>query len=135
MEAPRHKDKEDFTENTQYSLVKSMGHLGFLAFPIFFQEVFRFAQVFINYYFVGVIDNPYMLGGMGLAMFFYVIMAMAMLVGFNAVITTFISQLRGMGRTPDCVYYLNGGRIVNFILCIPLMVVLGFSNPILLAMN
>jgi hypothetical protein len=48
-------------------------------------------QSFVIYYFIGIIDDSYMLGGLGLAIAFYVMFTFAVLIGFNAVITVFTS--------------------------------------------
>jgi hypothetical protein len=48
-------------------------------------------QALVIYLFIGIIDDSYILGGVGLAMSFYILFAFALLVGFNAVIIVFTS--------------------------------------------
>ena len=73
-----------------------------------------------------------MLGGLGLGLAFYVIFNMSFFIGFNIAVTTFAAQLEGMGRIKDSGMYLNAGRIINMIICIPVLLVLIYSDSILL---
>jgi Na+-driven multidrug efflux pump len=79
---------------------------------------------------IGLINDPYMLGGLGLAIAFYVMFTFALLIGFNAIITVFTSQLLGMGKIKETALYLNAARFCNVFLCVPLMILLCFAYPI-----
>jgi Na+-driven multidrug efflux pump len=89
--------------------------------------------VVVNFVFVAYYDDPDMLGGLGLGMSFYVVFNMAFFIGLNVAITTFGSQLQGMGKIRECGMYLNGGRMLNILMSIPMMIVLGFSYRILIS--
>jgi Na+-driven multidrug efflux pump len=68
-------------------------------------------------------------------MTFYVCLYGCFMVGMNSTITTFASQLRGMGQIKRSGHYLNASRIITVGLAIPIMVFLGFSEQILLAIG
>lgn len=76
-----------------------------------------------------------MLGGLGLGMSFYVIFTMAFFIGFNSGITTFAAQLLGMGKIKETGSYLNSGRIIDTLICVPIFFLLGFSYEILIAIG
>ena len=89
----------------------------------------------VNFTFVAYYDDPDMLGGLGLGMAFYVVFNMAFFIGMNVAITTFGAQLFGMGRIRESGMYLNGGRMLNIAMSIPMMLVLAFSYQILTSWN
>jgi Na+-driven multidrug efflux pump len=56
-----------------------------------------------------------------------------MLFGLNSSIATLASQLIGMEKVADTGMYLNGGRIVNAVIAVPMILCLVFSEAILLS--
>jgi Na+-driven multidrug efflux pump len=68
-------------------------------------------------------------------MYFYACFYMTLMIGMNSAITTFGSQLRGMGKLRDVGIYLNAGRFVVIGLGIPIMLCLYFAENILLALG
>lgn len=68
-------------------------------------------------------------------MYFYACFYMTLMIGMNTAITTFGSQLKGMGRMREIGVYLNAGRFVAVALGIPIMLCLYFSENILVAIG
>ena len=89
----------------------------------------------INFAFITSFDDATLLAGLGLGMSFYVVFYSSFMVGMCSTITTFASQLRGMGQTKRSGIYLNAGRMITTVLSVPIMLVLWYSEEILLLMN
>jgi MATE family multidrug resistance protein len=123
------------TDNEPLTYSLAVWRLFELGGPIFMQEVFRYLPILSLYYYIGLIDNSDMLGGMGLAMMFYVSFTIAFLIGLDSVITTFTAQLIGMGKGKDSGQYYNAGVILNILICIPLLALTVFSRQIFLLWN
>jgi Na+-driven multidrug efflux pump len=97
--------------------------------------VLGYAQAVINFAFITSFDDATLLSGLGLGMSFYVVFYSSFMVGMCSTITTFASQLRGMGQVSRSGIYLNGGRIITTVLSVPIMLILWFSYDILIAMG
>jgi Na+-driven multidrug efflux pump len=89
MEPPQFLKDKAPPKGTVLSIGSSLKEIGLLSIPIFSQQFLRFAQVVVNFAFIAHYDDPYMLGGLGLGMSFYVIFNMSFFIGFNSAITTF----------------------------------------------
>ncbi len=76
-----------------------------------------------------------MIGGLGLGMMFYMSFIISFLIGLDTVISTFTSQLIGMGKAKDSGQYYNAGVILNIFICLPTMVLSLFSRKLFLLWN
>lgn len=97
--------------------------------------VLGYFQAVINFIFITSYDDATLLAGLGLGMSFYVVFYSSFMVGMCSTITTFASQLRGMGQVKRSGIYLNGGRIITTVLSVPIMLILWFSYDILVAIG
>jgi Na+-driven multidrug efflux pump len=89
----------------------------------------------INFAFITSYDIPSLLGGLGLGMTFQICLNNCFMVGMNSTITTFASQLIGMGQIKRSGKYLNAARLITVGLAIPIMILLWFSEELLLAVG
>jgi MATE family multidrug resistance protein len=89
--------------------------------------------MFSLYYYIGLLGNDDMLGGLGLGMMFYMSFTISFLIGLDSVISTFTAQLIGIGKAKDSGQYYNAGVILNIFVCLPLIVSALFSRQIFLS--
>jgi Na+-driven multidrug efflux pump len=114
---------------------QAAGIMTAIGLPIICQLLLGYFQALVNFIFITAYDDPITLGGLGLGMYFYACFYMTLMIGMNTAITTFGSQLKGMGRMQEIGIYLNAGRCISFCLGIPIMLCLYYSENILLAIG
>ena len=78
----------------------------------------------INLSFVGHLGDPVLVAGVGLGNMYINTMGLSILIGINTVISTLSSQSYGQGNLKLCGIYLNRGRIIDLIICIPVTIVM-----------
>ena len=76
-----------------------------------------------------------MLAGVGLATTVLNVMCSQILMGINGAQETLTSQAFGNGNLDLCGIYLNQGRLINTAVFVPIVVLMIFSNKILLVMG
>ena len=103
--------------------------------PIMLQMFLSYIQVTINYIFITAYDDPVLLGALGLGLYFYACFYVTLYIGMNQAMTTFGSQLKGMGKVREIGLYLNAGRLIVIALAIPITALLMSSYNILIALG
>jgi Na+-driven multidrug efflux pump len=89
----------------------------------------------INAIFVGQLNDPAKLAGVGMANMTLNLLAFSPLMGMNSVLETLVSQAFGSGNLYMCGVYLNRGRFLTTCFFIPVMFVLLNTDHILIAMG
>ena len=128
-------EKETLKSQELPSYYEAFKNYAVMGLPIMLQMFLIYFQGLINYSFITQYDNPDLLGGLGLGMFFYTCFYVTLMVGMMMAINTFGSQLRGMKRLRELGIYLNGARMIAVILTIPIVCFLYFSESILIAIG
>jgi MATE family multidrug resistance protein len=74
----------------------------------------------INISFIGHLEDPFMISGVGLGTLYIYTFGFTVLLGFNSVVSTLVSQSYGQKDLRLCGIYLNRGRIVALASCLPM---------------
>lgn len=118
---------ESFKDEKQMTYKQALQDLLALGVPLFAQQHLKFLQFLVSFSFIAYLNNPDVLGGLGLAISFYALVVMAPFMGLDSAITTFSTQLQGMSKEGDVIKYLNGARLMNLIISIPMIALLQSS--------
>ncbi|CAI2385954.1 unnamed protein product [Moneuplotes crassus] len=86
----------------------------------------------VNLIFVGNLNNPAALGGVGLANMLLNVVCFSIGMGLNGAIDTLVSQAYGNHKYYLCGCYLNRGRIIQAMFFIPEVIILLFTKEILI---
>jgi len=89
----------------------------------------------INMSFIGHLGNASMLAGVGLGNMTQNIVGLSLIIGFNSVLDTFISQSVGAGMLEECGVYVNRARFVMTLLFIPILLIIANSESILVRLG
>ena len=76
-------------------------------------------MITVNIAFIGHLNNPAMVAGMGLSCLYINLVCQSVYVGFNYLIGTLSSQAYGKGDLHLVGVFLNKGRVVAVIIFIP----------------
>jgi MATE family multidrug resistance protein len=77
-----------------------------------------------NLIFIGHLNQPAILAGVGMGNTLVNLCGLSILLGFNSALDTLISQAAGAGNKELCGVYLNRGRFILIMLYIPLFILL-----------
>ena len=88
-----------------------------------------------NTIFAGRFNDAAKLAGVGLGSSTNEILCMSLVVGLNGALETLVSQAYGYGNLHLCGVCLNRGRLIGTCLFIPIMVLLLFSETVLLKLG
>ncbi|CAI2363767.1 unnamed protein product [Moneuplotes crassus] len=97
--------------------------------------LFEFLVQVVNLIFVGNLNNPAALGGVGLANMLLNVVCFSIGMGLNGAIDTLVSQAYGNHKYYLCGCYLNRGRIIQAIFFIPEVIILLFTKEILILLG
>ena len=89
----------------------------------------------MNIVFMGRLNNPVLLAGVGLGTMTSNILCLSILLGFNAALQTLASRAYSAGDLHLCGVYLNRARIIMAVAFLPTVLVLAFSEKILVAIG
>ena len=89
----------------------------------------------VNVTIVGHLGSSAQIAGYGLGNTVLNIFAMSIFFGMNGAISSMVSQASGTGNEHLCGVVLNRGRFVSTVAFIPMMIILWFSEKILLAIG
>ena len=92
-------------------------------------------MISVNIAFIGHLNNPAMVAGMGLSCLYITLVCYSIFVGFNYLIGTLSSQAYGKGDLHLVGVFLNKGRIVAVIIFIPQLVLMLFTEIVLLKLG
>jgi len=106
-----------------------------IASPIVFSMlVYLFVQL-VNTFFVGKMDEPALLAGVGMGNMLINVLAFAVMQGLNGAIETFVSKEYGRKNYRACGLYLNRGKMVCTVIMIPIIVIFACSDKILVGIG
>jgi len=88
-----------------------------------------------NLIFVGRMGDATLLAGVGLATTTINMMCFSLLVGLNGALETLVSQAFGMKELNLCGRYFNRGLVIMAVCYLPMVLILVFSEPILIAIG
>ena len=88
-----------------------------------------------NLIFLGHFGDASMVAGVGLGSVTLNIMCLSMLYGMNGAIETLVAQAFGMKDLTLCGQYLNRGRVILTLVFIPFMILLLFTEKILIGIG
>ena len=95
--------------------------------------LFQFIVEIINLIFVGHLNDPVSIGGVGLGNLMINVVWFSVGMGMNGAIDTLVSQAFGNKQYYLCGWFLNRGRIVQLIFFIPEVVICLFTKEVLVA--
>jgi Na+-driven multidrug efflux pump len=96
--------------------------------------VYLFVQL-VNTFFVGKLNDPGLLAGVGMGNMLINVLAFAVMQGLNGAIETFVSKEYGKGNYTKCGLYLNRGKMVCTVIMIPIIVIFACSDKILIGIG
>lgn len=96
---------------------------------------FQFFVQLINTYYIGHLDRPEIMAGIGMGNMLINILCFAITQGLNSALETFVSQSFGAANYKYCGILLNRGRLIVSVILIPIIVVFAFSDSILIAIG
>ena len=88
-----------------------------------------------NTYFVGNLNDPALLAGVGMGNMLINVLIFAVCQGLNGALETLVSQSFGAQKFEACGIYLNRGKIICTMLFIPIVLIFIFSDKILIALH
>ena len=106
-----------------------------LAIPSIIALMFATAAELINTIFVGHLNDPELLVGVGMGNIIIVMLCNSVFLGMNGAIETLVSQAYGSGNFKMCAVYLNRGRMILLLAFIPIILLLINTDHILVALG
>ena len=100
-------------------------------FPTVFSQLVGMAQEVTNLIFIGQLNEPAMLAGVGLGNVIMNVLGLSVIFGMNGALETLVSQAYGRGNLQLCGVYLRRGRLIMTLFFIPIAVILSQVNLIL----
>ena len=89
----------------------------------------------VNVYFVGNLNEPALLAGIGLGNMIINVLCFAVIQGLNSALDTLVSQSFGAQKYTDCGTILNRGKIAASIFMIPIFFIFSKADTILIALD
>jgi MATE family multidrug resistance protein len=106
-----------------------------IAIPTMIMLSFSYLMEITNMYFVGHLDDPTKVVGIGLGNMMTNILITSNIMGINGGIGTLVPQAFGANNLRKCGIYLNRGRALSLIIMIPMTIIMLFTEKILLAIG
>ena len=88
-----------------------------------------------NTYFVGNLNEPALLAGVGMGNMLINVLCFAVIQGLNGALETLVSQSYGAKEYEACGIFLNRGKVVASLIMIPIIIIYIFSDKILIALE
>jgi len=104
-----------------------------LTIPSSLSAVIGMFCALMNLAFIGYLNDPAMMAGVGLGNMTNNLCALSIILGFNSALDTLISQAAGAGNIELSGVYLNQGRFIMTCLFIPIAGLLMNTKTILVA--
>ncbi len=98
--------------------------------PTFASTFLTYIIETINLAYVGHLGDPYIISGVALGTIYFYTFGLTVLMGFNSVVATLVSQSYGQRDLRLCRHYLNRGRSMALLSCLPMSFVMLLSGPI-----
>ena len=106
-----------------------------LATPMIFGMFVYLMVMLVNCYFIGHLDDPVLLAGVGMGNMLINVLCFAVVQGLNGALETLVSQAFGAHKYEACGVFLNRGKLVASLVMIPLVVIYLCSESILVALH
>jgi len=106
-----------------------------IAIPSIFQLLVCIFIEVINASFIGHLKDPAKVAGVGLGNVFLNVSCHSIISGLNGAVDTLVSQSYGRKDYYMCGVYLNRGRLVGVLMFLPILVLLLFSQKILVVLH
>jgi len=121
---------DDLQKNDQNRLSKGEMLFKILhqAVPCSLCAIIMMAQGMINTAFVGHLNNPMLLAGLGMGHSIQNIFGTSVLMGLNYAFEIISSRLKGSGDMTLIGIYLNRTRFINICLLVPIFIILNFTG-------
>lgn len=102
-----------------------------MSVPIILALAIQMLVVNVNTFFVGNLNDPSLLAGVGMGNMLINVVCFAIVFGLNGALETLVSQSYGAGKYEECGVFLNRGKVVGTLIMIPIFVIFGFSERLL----
>jgi len=89
----------------------------------------------VNTFFVGKLNDPSLLAGVGMGNMLINVLAFAVMQGLNGALETFVSNAFGQKDYTKMGLYLNRGKMVCSVIMIPIIIIFSLSDKILIAIH
>ena len=89
----------------------------------------------INVYFVGNLNEPALLAGVGMGNMLINVLCFAVVQGLNGALETLVSQSFGARKYEECGIFLNRGKVVATMVMVPIVIIYLLSDKILIALD
>jgi len=106
-----------------------------MAVPLIFGMLLYILVQNINVYFLGNLNEPALLAGVGMGNMLINVLCFAVVQGLNGAIETLVSQSFGAEKYRECGIFLNRGKVVASLVMVPIVVIYAFADKILIALN
>jgi MATE family multidrug resistance protein len=124
--------QEDRKQDTFSAQVRAILRL---ALPSILQQVLLKLTDILNLAFIGHLNNPAMLAGVGMGNMTQTLCGLSIVYGFNSALDTLISQAAGSKNIRLCGLYLNKGRFIMTLLFIPIVSILVNTEALLVGLG
>jgi Na+-driven multidrug efflux pump len=95
-----------------------------IAFPAIISMFFVMVTEIINTVYVGHLNDPVKLAGVGMGNMTMNILGLSFVLGLNGALETFVAQAHGTGNYYMCGVFLNRGRFIVICAFIPIVILL-----------
>ena len=89
----------------------------------------------INTWFIGNLNEPKVLAGVGMGNMLINILCFAVFEGMNGALETLVSQSYGAKKYEQCGIFLNRGKLIWTLIMIPMIIIFLLSEKILIAFH
>ena len=106
-----------------------------MAIPLIVGMLLYLLVQLTNTYFVGNLNKPALLAGVGMGNMLINVLCFAVIQGLNGALETLVSQSFGAKKYEECGIFLNRGKVVATIIMVPIIVIYLLSDKILIALD
>eukprot|EP00347_Sterkiella_histriomuscorum_P017802 403347935 len=103
-----------------------------VSIPAMISQMFAFFMEIVNLFFIGHLNDPAKVAGVGLGNMYVNIVSQSIIIGLNGGIGTLVSQAYGQRNFRKCGVYLNRGRVVVIAAFIPMIMMILMCERVLL---
>ncbi len=106
-----------------------------MAVPLVIGMLLYILVQMINTYFIGNLNEPALLAGVGMGNMLINVLCFAVTQGLNGALETLVSQSYGACKYQECGIFLNRGKVVCTLIMIPIIIIYVFADVILIALD
>ena len=135
LEQKEEQKKASLTEKPSDTFLQRVTMILSLAIPSALSLFVSAVTEMINLSFIGQLGNEALIDGVGLGNMTQNMLALSIILGFNAVLDTLLSQAVGAGNIEQCGVYMHRGRFIVTCLFVPLTFVLMNAEKLLISLK